>query len=68
MALPKKKPGPPALPSIEEMVRDLVAEPDKWLDTANDQLGGEKPRQLVGTPKEPVLRNLLEAIQYGSFS
>jgi hypothetical protein len=68
MAIPKKKPGLPPLPSIEDMVRDLVAEPDKWLDTENDQLGGEKPRQLMGTPKEPVLRNLLEAIQYGSFS
>lgn len=68
MAIPKKKPAPPPLPSVEDMVRELVAEPDKWLDTAHDQLGGEKPRQLVGTPKEPVLRNLLEAIKYGSFS
>jgi hypothetical protein len=68
MAIPKKKPGSTPLPSIEEMVRDLVAEPDKWLNTENDQLGGERPRDLVGTPKEPVLRNLLEAIKYGSFS
>ena len=68
MAIPRKKPGPPSLPAIEDMVRDLVADPDKWLDTENDQLGGEKPRDLVGTPKEPVLRNFLEAIKYGSFS
>ncbi len=68
MAIPKKKPTVPALPSIEAMVRELVAEPDRWLDTENDQLGGEKPRNLLGTPKEPVLRNLLEAIKYGSFS
>ena len=68
MAIPKKKPGPSPLPSIESMVRDLLAEPDKWLDTENDQLGGEKPRKLVGTSREPVLRNLLEAIKYGSFS
>ena len=51
-----------------DMVRDLIAEPDKWLDTENDQLGGVTPRQLIGTSKEPVLRNLLEAIKYGSFS
>ena len=68
MAIPKKKPHPAPLLSVEDLVRELVDEPDKWLDTKNDQLGGEKPRDLVGTPKEPVLRNLLEAIKYGSFS
>jgi hypothetical protein len=50
------------------MVRELVAQPDKWLDTKNDQLGGMKPRDLLGTSQEPVLRSLLEAIQHGSFS
>ena len=68
MAIPKKTSTTPSLPSIEALVRELVAEPDRWLDTENDQLGGEKPRNLLGTPKEPVLRNLLEAIKYGSFS
>jgi hypothetical protein len=68
MDIPKRKPSPTPLPSIEELVRELVDKPDHWLDTANDQLGGEKPRDLIGTPKESVLRNLLEAIKYGSFS
>jgi hypothetical protein len=68
MGIPKKKPGSLPLPSVEDLVRELVDEPDQWLDTKNDQLGGEKPRDLVGTAKEPVLRNLLEAIKYGSFS
>jgi hypothetical protein len=56
------------LPSIDDLVSELVDEPDKWLETNNDQPGGEKPGELVGTPREPVLRNLLEAIRYGSFS
>ena len=68
MGIPKKKPGSIPVPSVEELVRELIDEPDKWLDTKNEQLGGEKPRELVGTPKETVLRNLLEAIKYGSFS
>jgi hypothetical protein len=71
MAIPKKKHNShisAKLPPIEDMVRNLVAELDKWLDTENDQLGGEKPRKLIGTTKEPVLRNLLEAIMYGSYS
>jgi uncharacterized protein (DUF2384 family) len=68
MSIPKRKSTPTPLPSIEDLVRELVDKPDRWLDTPNDQLGGEKPRDLVGTPKEPVLRNLLEGIKYGSFS
>ena len=68
MGIPKKRPRSAPLPSVEDLVRELIDEPDKWLDTNNDQLGGEKPRDLVGTPKEPVLRNLLEGIRYGSFS
>lgn len=68
MGAPRKKPHSPHSPSIEDLVRELIDEPDRWLDTKNDQLGGETPRALIGTPKEPVLRNLLEAIQHGSFS
>lgn len=68
MAVPKRKPHWPALPSVEDLVRELVDDADKWLDSQNDQLGGEKPRALIGTPKEAVLRNLLEAIRNGSFS
>jgi hypothetical protein len=64
----KETPHSAALKSVEELARELIAEPEKWLDTENDQLGGEKPRQLVGTPREPVLRNLLEGIKHGSFS
>ncbi len=59
MAIPKKRPDSPILPSVEDMVRELVAAPEKWLDTENDQLGGEKPRDLIGTPREAVLRNMV---------
>jgi len=68
MAIPRKAPSAPPPPSVVALARELIAEPDKWLDTENDQLGGARPRDLVGTPKEPILRNLLEAIKYGSFS
>ena len=68
MGIPKTKPSLVAMPPVEDLVRELVDEPDKWLDTKNDRLGGETPRELVGTSREPVLRNLLEAIRHGSFS
>lgn len=68
MSIAKKQPPSQPSPSIEELARELIDRPDEWLDTKNDQLGGEKPRSLIGTPKEAVLRNLLDAIRYGSFS
>lgn len=66
MTIPKKKLV--YVPSVEQLARELIAEPDRWLDTENDQLGGEKPRDLVGTPKEQMVRDLLEAVKHGSFS
>jgi len=55
-------------PSVEEMVQNLIDKPEEWLDTENDHLGGMKPRALLGTNKEIVPRDLLEAIKRGSFS
>ena len=56
MSMPKRNPRSAPLPSVEELVRELIDQPDKWLDTENDQLGGARPRDLLGTPKEPALR------------
>jgi hypothetical protein len=51
--------------NVESLVREVVADPDKWMDTPNDQLGGNKPRQFVGTPNEVRLRELVRAIKHG---
>jgi uncharacterized protein (DUF2384 family) len=50
---------------IHQEIKTLIAEPATWLDTPNDQLGGQKPRDLIGTAREAVLRDLLRAIKYG---
>jgi hypothetical protein len=50
---------------IREEVAALIAEPEKWLDMPNNQLGGEKPKDLIGTEREQLLRDLLRAIKYG---
>jgi len=68
MAIPKRKPRLAPMPKTEDLVRDLIDNPDQWLDTANDQLGGKKPKEFLGTSREPVLRSLLESIRQGSFS
>jgi hypothetical protein len=50
---------------IREELKTLVAEPDRWLDSPNDQLGGRKPKEFIGAPDEQRLRDLLRAIKYG---
>jgi hypothetical protein len=50
---------------IEQEIASILAEPQKWLDMPNDQLGGEKPKQLIGTHREPLLRDLLRSIKHG---
>jgi uncharacterized protein (DUF2384 family) len=38
-----------------------------WLETENDQLGGQKPIELLeGSPaQQQILRDLIDAIKYG---
>lgn len=50
---------------IRKEVKALVANPSMWLAAPNDQLGGQKPRDLIGTDREQLLRDLLRAIKYG---
>ncbi len=51
---------------IQEELKTIVREPDKWLNAPNDQLGGVAPKHLLGSPeKEKLLRDLLRAIKHG---
>jgi Protein of unknown function (DUF2384) len=50
---------------IRQEVESVVAEPAQWLNTENDQLGGRKPEDLIGTVDEHHLRNLIRAIKHG---
>jgi uncharacterized protein (DUF2384 family) len=47
-----------------EVVR-IVADPEVWLHTPHTHLGGKRPIQLLGTPEEQRLRDLLRAIKHG---
>ena len=53
---------------IRRLAKELIDEPDRWMDAENDQLGGLKPIDMVGTPREQALLDLLHAIKYGMFS
>jgi hypothetical protein len=50
---------------IRQEVESVVADPAQWLNTENDQLGGRKPGDLIGTVDERHLRNLIRAIKHG---
>jgi hypothetical protein len=52
-------------PDIEQEVKNLIADPGQWLDTPNTQLGGTRPKDLIGTDREQFLRDLLRSIKYG---
>jgi uncharacterized protein (DUF2384 family) len=51
---------------IYEELKDIVQDPDEWLRQPNDQLGGKRPQDFLGSPeKEKPLRDLLRAIKHG---
>jgi len=56
---------PDETPDIYKEVGQIVQDPDHWLDMPNDQLGGRKPKELIGTDQEQHLRDLLRAIRHG---
>ena len=50
---------------IRQEAAALIADAAQWLALPNDQLGGLKPQDLIGTAREYLLRDLLRAIKYG---
>jgi uncharacterized protein (DUF2384 family) len=50
---------------IRKEVATLIDDPSKWLDMPNTQLAGTKPKDLIGTEREQMLRDLLRSIKYG---
>ena len=50
---------------IRKEASDVVADAGQWLDMPNDQLGGQRPRDLIGTDREQAVRDLLRALKQG---
>ena len=50
---------------IYQEIASVVQDPQTWVRTPNDQLGGMEPRDFIGTDREPILRNLLELAKHG---
>lgn len=56
---------PDESPSIEIDVRKTIPDADEWLDTPNTRIGGKKPRDLIGTPREERVRDIIRSIRGG---
>jgi len=60
--------------SVDDLRKDVdevVLDPDRWLRTPNDQLGGREPIDLLNSGQEAdqqKVRDLIEAIKHGFFS
>lgn len=67
---PPRSPAPNGLfpdeePDIRKEAASVLADPRDWLDMPNDQLGGERPNDLIGTEREQAVRDLLRAVKHG---
>ena len=58
---------PPTRSQLMKDARKLFDNPDKWLRTRNEYLGGRTPEDLIESGEEgrEQVRNLLEAIKLG---
>ena len=50
---------------LKALIAEVVADSATWMNTPNDQLGGAKPKDLIGTNQEERLRELARAIKIG---
>jgi hypothetical protein len=62
----------PSPNQIDEETDDLTREvdkivdnPDRWLRTPNDEFGGEAPGNLIGSPHQNLLRDLIQRVKHG---
>ena len=56
---------PDEIPDLREEVKRLVADPELWLDTPHELLGGQTPNEVIMQGDPQRVRDLLRAIKYG---
>ncbi|MCI0525727.1 MAG: MbcA/ParS/Xre antitoxin family protein [Acidobacteria bacterium] len=56
--------------NIRREAEEVVLDPDRWLRTPHDLLGGREPIDLIrlGDEGEQIVRDLLESIKHGMFT
>jgi hypothetical protein len=53
---------------LERLMAEVVPDAEVWKQTPNAVLGGKRPIDLLHTPQELVLRDLLRAAKHGMMS
>jgi hypothetical protein len=53
---------------LREEVKTLLPNGAAWLDTQNFLFEGRKPTDLIGTPEEFRVRDVLQAVKHGFIS
>lgn len=53
---------------IDQLIAEVVPDADTWKQTPNAVLGGKRPIDLIRTPQEQVLRDMLRAAKHGMMS
>jgi uncharacterized protein (DUF2384 family) len=61
-------PPPDSRSELLKDIHDIFADPEAWLNTSLIELRGQKPIDVIGTPDEELLRNMIGRIKYGQFS
>ena len=60
--------SPQAKSDLLKDIEDIFADPEAWLNTPLIQLRGQKPIDLIGTPDEVLVRNMIQRIKHGLYS
>ena len=55
-------------PDLREEVKSVLPNGAAWLDTQNFLFEGRKPADLIGTPEEFRVRDVLRAVKHGFIS
>lgn len=66
--LPQLTRDPDETADLEKLMDEVVPDPQTWKQTPNPLLGGQRPIDLLHSPQEQVLRDMLRAAKHGMVS
>jgi uncharacterized protein (DUF2384 family) len=55
-------------PDLRKEIESVIAEPGRWLEEPNSNLSGSRPSDLLQTPLEYLVRELIRRIKHGVIS
>ena len=59
---------PGEVPNILEELRTVMEQPEEWLQLPCALLGGQRPSELLDTPDEEALRDIVRSLKHGTIS